>query len=26
VRTEFRKIQEIGEAGVLCYGYKCVPA
>jgi hypothetical protein len=25
VRTEFRKIQESGEAGVLCYGYKCVP-
>lgn len=26
VRTEFRKIQEEGDAGILCYGYKCVPA
>ncbi|MFH1278774.1 MAG: Zn-ribbon domain-containing OB-fold protein [Candidatus Eisenbacteria bacterium] len=26
VRTEFRKIQEQGDAGILCYGYKCVPA
>jgi hypothetical protein len=26
VRTEFRKLQEIGDAGILCYGYKCVPA
>jgi len=25
VRMEFRKIQEEGEAGVICYGYKCVP-
>jgi len=25
VRTEFRKIQEEGEAGIICYGYKCVP-
>lgn len=25
VRTEFRKIQEEGKAGILCYGYKCVP-
>ena len=26
VRVEFRKIQKQGEAGILCYGYKCVPA
>lgn len=26
VRIEFRKIQEDGKAGVLCYGYKAVPA
>jgi len=26
VRVEFRKIQEEGKAGILCYGYKCVPA
>ncbi|MHC4548929.1 MAG: Zn-ribbon domain-containing OB-fold protein [Planctomycetota bacterium] len=26
VRVEFRKIFEEGEAGMLCYGYKCVPA
>jgi uncharacterized OB-fold protein len=26
LRLEFRKIQEDGEAGILCYGYKCVPA
>ena len=26
VKVEFRKIQEDGEAGILCYGYKCVPA
>ena len=25
VRIEFRRIQTIGEAGILCYGYKCVP-
>jgi len=26
VRIEFRRIQEDGKSGVLCYGYKCVPA
>jgi uncharacterized OB-fold protein len=26
VRVEFRRIQEDGKSGVLCYGYKCVPA
>ncbi len=26
VRLEFRRIQEDGKSGVLCYGYKCVPA
>jgi len=26
VRVEFRRIQTVGEAGILCYGYKCVPA
>ncbi len=26
VRIEFRRIQEDGHSGVLCYGYKCVPA
>lgn len=26
VRLEFRRIQADGEAGILCYGYKCVPA
>ena len=26
VRIEFRRVQEDGEAGVICYGYKCVPA
>jgi len=26
VKLEFRKIQETGESGILCYGYKCVPA
>jgi uncharacterized OB-fold protein len=26
VRVEFRRIQEDGAAGILCYGYKCVPA
>ena len=25
VKVEFRRIQTIGEAGILCYGYKCVP-
>ena len=25
VRLEFRRIQKQGEAGILCYGYKCVP-
>jgi uncharacterized OB-fold protein len=26
VRIEFRKIKQEGEAGILCYGYKAVPA
>ena len=26
VRVEFRLVQESGKSGVLCYGYKCVPA
>lgn len=26
VRIEFRRIQKQGDAGLLCYGYKCVPA
>lgn len=26
VRLEFRKISEEGHAGILCYGYKAVPA
>ena len=26
VHLEFRKIQEDGESGILCYGYKFVPA
>ena len=26
VRLEFRKIQQDGESGILCYGYKFVPA
>ncbi|OGF67023.1 MAG: transcriptional regulator [Candidatus Fischerbacteria bacterium RBG_13_37_8] len=26
VKLEFRKIQEDGAAGIICYGYKCVPA
>jgi len=26
VRVEFRRIREEGKAGVICYGYKCVPA
>jgi len=25
VRLEFRRIQKQGEAGILCYGHKCVP-
>jgi uncharacterized OB-fold protein len=25
LRIEFRKLQKQGEAGILCYGYKCVP-
>ncbi len=25
VRIEFRRIQEDGDAGIICYGYKCVP-
>ena len=25
VQVEFRRIQTVGEAGILCYGYKCVP-
>jgi hypothetical protein len=26
VKIEFRRIQQDGDAGILCYGYKCVPA
>ena len=26
VRVEFRLVQDSGKSGVLCYGYKCVPA
>jgi uncharacterized OB-fold protein len=26
VKLEFRKVQEVGDSGVLCYGYKAVPA
>ncbi len=26
VRIEFRRIQEDGHSGVICYGYKCVPS
>ncbi|UCF79668.1 MAG: Zn-ribbon domain-containing OB-fold protein [Candidatus Eiseniibacteriota bacterium] len=26
VRIEFRRLQEDGCSGVICYGYKCVPA
>jgi uncharacterized protein len=26
VKVEFRRIQADGSAGILCYGYKCVPA
>ncbi|KPL03826.1 MAG: transcriptional regulator [candidate division Zixibacteria bacterium SM23_73_2] len=26
LRIEFRKIYNEGEAGIICYGYKCVPA
>ncbi|MFQ6093488.1 MAG: Zn-ribbon domain-containing OB-fold protein [bacterium] len=25
LKVEFRKIQNDGEAGIICYGYKCVP-
>jgi hypothetical protein len=25
VRLEFRRIQQDGHAGILCYGHKCVP-
>ena len=25
VKVEFRRIREEGKAGILCYGYKCVP-
>jgi uncharacterized OB-fold protein len=25
VKIEFRKIQEEGKSGIICYGYKCVP-
>ena len=25
VRLEFRRLQADGDAGILCYGYKCVP-
>jgi uncharacterized OB-fold protein len=26
VRVEFRRVQKDGEAGIICYGYKYVPA
>lgn len=26
LKIEFRRIQKQGDAGILCYGYKCVPA
>ncbi len=26
VRLEFRKIYQEGEAGIICYGHKAVPA
>jgi len=26
VTVEFRRISEVGDAGVICYGYKAVPA
>jgi uncharacterized OB-fold protein len=26
VKVEFRRVREEGQAGILCYGYKCVPA
>jgi len=26
LKIEFRKIQQEGDAGIICYGYKCVPA
>jgi uncharacterized OB-fold protein len=25
VKVEFRRVQTDGDAGVICYGYKCVP-
>ena len=25
MKIEFRRLQTIGEGGILCYGYKCVP-
>ena len=25
VHLEFRRVQQDGESGVICYGYKCVP-
>ena len=25
VKVEFRRIRDEGEAGIICYGYKCVP-
>lgn len=26
VTIEFRRVRTVGDSGVLCYGYKCVPA
>ena len=26
VKVEFRRIRDEGQAGIICYGYKCVPA
>jgi len=26
VKVEFRRIRDEGKAGIICYGYKCVPA
>ena len=26
VKLEFRKMYSVGHSGILCYGYKCVPA
>ncbi len=26
VKLEFRKLSDVGESGILCYGYKFVPA